>query len=159
MSNSFSTPFPSSFRDVLKNSMQQCKIRIHFVERQYRKAFSLYRAMSNFSWFEYYIKARKGCYNHFKDKHADSKAHELWCRVLNLMFLEKTDCLCIQRWSPLAPSFGKNVQRAKRSESAFWSCFNIKYQTNTIPSLVRHPTFYDKLFVSDSIKNVNRLSK
>ncbi len=92
-------------------------------------------------------------------KHADSKAHELWCRVLNLMFLEKTDCLCIQRWSPLAPSFGKNVQRAKRSESAFWSCFNIKYQTNTIPSLVRHPTFYDKLYVSDSIKNVNRLSK
>lgn len=45
--------------------------------------------------------------------------------------------LCIQRYSPLAPSIGNNVQWVERRESAFWSCFNIEYQTHTIPSLVR----------------------
>lgn len=75
MSNSFSTSFPSSFRGVLQNSMQQCKNHIHVCGKAVQESFQFiqgYVKLFDFCWFEYYVKAREGCYNHFKDIYANA---------------------------------------------------------------------------------------
>lgn len=88
-----------------------------FVERQYKKAFSLYRAMSNYlisadlnitSRQEKVVTIILRIFMRMHLKHADSKAHELWCRVLNLMFwtdLWKRLIVCVYSaevlWHPL----------------------------------------------------------
>lgn len=94
MSNSSSIAF-IFLKVIFKIACNTVRSKSTFVERQFRKAFSLQRVMSNhkillISKSEYYIKAREDCYNHLRIcmrmhlKHASAKAFELWCRVLKL---------------------------------------------------------------------------